>query len=206
MPADTDPSLHDVNRAMVEAVREDPQRLRAVLRARFSTPTMAPLVGSYWIDAGLFAEARAAFLGNPQLNYEGQLALAEGRLDEAVRLLELGLKVFYGFGNPGRFRIARKLGEALLGKGESERAIAMLEAETARRAGTISGPSSGYEWLNARATLADAYRAANRHTEALAVESELRALLALADDDHPIARRLEGGAREAPARSESERR
>jgi hypothetical protein len=51
-------------------------------------------------------------------------------------------------------------------------------------------PTFGAQWLAMREQLAQLYRHAGRMTEADAVETELRRVLAGADADHPIARRL----------------
>jgi hypothetical protein len=54
---------------------------------------------------------------------------------------------------------------------------------------------SAYDWLTLRDRLSQPYRQAGRHAEADAVDSELPALLAVADDDHPIKRRVYTAAR-----------
>ena len=46
------------------------------------------------------------------------------------------------------------------------------------------------EWLLARARLAALYRRVGRMQEGAAVEAQLRAAMAVADDDFPIKRRL----------------
>jgi hypothetical protein len=181
----------DVSVGTVLVAREDWPALRTLLRTRFRHPDMIWRVGSYWVDAGLLDDARTAILANPQINYEGQLALAEGRVDQAERLLALALTRARGFGNASRSRIVRKLAEARLRAGDIDGAVTLLEGELARRARTISGPSAGYEWLLAREKLGEVYRAAGRHTDAEAINAELRTLLAVADEDHPILRRLQ---------------
>ena len=50
--------------------------------------------------------------------------------------------------------------------------------------------AAGWEYLALRELLAQLYRRAGRLSEADAVDAELLALLDVADDDHPIKRRL----------------
>ena len=184
------PSDQEWLRAVVLSMYDDPARLRKLLQARFQDSALAERVGSFWIDAGLLTKARAVITRFPSLNYQGQLALAEGDRAEAIRLLSLAMSQPGGDGNPGQFRAARKLAEALVQNGEIERAVEILETQSARRNETLSGASSGYEWLRVRAQLAKVYRLDGRVADAEAVEAQLETLLATADEDHPIKRFL----------------
>jgi serine/threonine-protein kinase len=188
--ADPESPLPDTWHAVLLSAREDGEALRSYLQAKFSETTRGRMVGSLLIEAGLLDEARAVAAERPELMWSGQLALAEGRLDEAVRLLDLALERLGGRGNPGRSRIARQLAEAFTRKGDMVRAIRILEDESQQRAGTTAGISFGHEWLKVRERLARLYRIVGRIDEAEAVEVELRTLLAVADADHPIERRL----------------
>jgi tetratricopeptide (TPR) repeat protein len=187
-------------RALVLSMYDDPSRLRQLLQSRYQDPGLAERVGSLWVDAGLLTNARAVITRTPALSYQGQLALAEGDREEAIRLLTLAMSQMSVYGDPGQFRVARKLAQALVEQGELDRAIAILEAQSTRRNETLSGASSGYEWLRVRAQLAKAYRLAGRVAEAETVEAELETLLALADQDHPIERSLRA---RHPRRSDS---
>ena len=179
--------------ALVLSMYDDPSRLRRLLASRFQDAGLAERVGSLWVDAGLLVEARAVVTRSPSFHYQGQLALAEGNHAEAIRLLTLALAQPTGYGDPGPFRAARRLAEALVHTGEVSRAIGILEQQSARRNETLSGASSGYEWLRVRAQLAKLYRLAGRVGDAGTVEAQLAMLLALADPDHPIKRSLQPG-------------
>jgi hypothetical protein len=54
-------------------------------------------------------------------------------------------------------------------------------------------PAATHSWLTLRDQLAQLYRRAGQHPDADRVDAELRALLTVADDDHPIKRRLVSG-------------
>jgi hypothetical protein len=188
----------------------DPRRFQAetlVLSAREDVRALRQkLVGGTWderrrvpsllIDTGLLDEARAVIAAQqiPSDHALGQLALAEGRLDEACARLnaafERGLVPSLSTSSP--LRAARKLAAALTAAGDSARAIGVLERASAipRTDIAIQGWHGGSEWIRMRAQLADLYRARGRSSHAAAVEAELRGLLAVADHGHPLARRL----------------
>lgn len=187
-------------RAVVLLAKEDIPALQAFLRSNFAAITEARQVGSLLIDAGLLAEARSVVAEGPSLNYSSQLLLAEGRLDEAIRGLRLALDRHTGRANPGRPRVARKLAEALARKGDLTAAIAVLKEESARRVAATAGISSGYEWLMVSDQLIQLYRKTGHASEAAALESELSKLLVVADEDHPIKRRLQTAAHPSSGR------
>jgi serine/threonine protein kinase/tetratricopeptide (TPR) repeat protein len=179
----------DVRRSMVLAERGDPAALGRFLRARFSDiAARGSRVGSLWLDAKLLAQARQSAAHNPLPLYLGQVALAERRYDDAIGLLRQVLRSDAAFGSPGGGRAARKLADALESVGRGDEAIAELERVLRLRA--IVGPSSGYEWLKTRDALAQLYLRLGRTTDAELLDAELEQLLAVADDDHPIRRRL----------------
>ena len=179
-----------VRLGMVLSAREDRSALATFLLKHAGDMTdVGWRVGSFWIEAGLLGKAREAIAINPVSTYVGQLALAEGRYDEAIAHLRERLGVEVGFGSPGIYRVRRKLAEALSAAGRADEAVAILEDMS--RAMAIAGPPNGYEWLRARERLASLYRQTGRVSDAEAVEAELLQLLAVADDDHPIKRRLE---------------
>jgi hypothetical protein len=71
---------------------------------------------------------------------------------------------------------------------------------------TIIGPSSGFEWLKVREQLSRLYRDTGRDADAAAIDGELAQLLAVADEDHPIKRRLaRSGLGQAAPRAAGER-
>jgi tetratricopeptide (TPR) repeat protein len=165
---------------------EDVKALRRLLDTRFENPDSDLNLGSFLIDAGRLDRARRAVTNFPRLGYQGQLALAEGRINDAIRILELAHARPASLGDPNQPRSARKLAEALQRIGRMDQAIQVLETESSNRGET----TSGFEWLRAMAELADLYGLAGRGDDARKVDSELMTLLAVADDDHPIKRRL----------------
>ena len=118
---------------------------------------------------------------------EGKVALAEGRVDDAVTSLTLLTQERV----PGMFRPMGTLAEAWTTKGNLTEAIRVLEDASRQRAASVSSSFDGaHEWLRIRARLAELYRQTDRAAEAEIVEQELLDLLAAADDDHPLKRRL----------------
>ena len=176
--------------AMILDQREDMAALRRLLDARFQNPQSDMSVGSFLIDAGQLDRARRAVASFPRLHYQGQLELAEGRVTEAIRTLDLAMSRPNALGDHNQFRVARKLAQALQRAGHIDRAIQVLETASNARSEAAAGPSTGFEWLRVREQLANLYRQVGRIEDARAVESELLTLLAVADDDHPIKRRL----------------
>jgi tetratricopeptide (TPR) repeat protein len=175
--------------ANVLSQRDDREALRAFLLQHFNGPA-ARRVGSLWLEVGELDIARRAIADSPLLYYHGQLALAEGRIAEAIRLLELSLTRDRVVGDPNRSRVARKLAQAFRAAGDLPRAVEALERDFRDRASRIAGAASGYDWLKSADALADLYRVDGRVTDAERVEAEIRKLLAVADEDHPIARRM----------------
>jgi serine/threonine protein kinase/tetratricopeptide (TPR) repeat protein len=178
----------DLRRSMVLAMREDRAALGRFLRMRFSDMAEGRRVGSYWFDAGLLREARVATALNPVPLYLGQLALAEERYDDAVGQFQLVARTDAIIGSPALGRAVRKLADALVPLGRTDEAIDLLERIPRARA--VAGPSSGFEWLLVRDTLAELYLSTGRVADANRVDAELERLLAVADLDHPILRRL----------------
>jgi tetratricopeptide (TPR) repeat protein len=116
----------------------------------------------------------------------GEMALAHGRIDEAIRELEEGLKTPVSTGYIESDYLGREsLATAFLEKADIPRAIEVLERRADRRDAVVSGSTGAY-WLRNRLQLAKLYRRAGRSKDAQAVEAELSRLLMLADTDHPI--------------------
>ncbi|MEO7158494.1 MAG: hypothetical protein ABI039_13080 [Vicinamibacterales bacterium] len=80
------------------------------------------------------------------------------------------------------------MARALSQTGDTPRAIAILEDAVRDRLDYDT--LQGSRWLFVRDQLAQMYRRAGRLEEADRADAELRALLVVADDDHPIKRRL----------------
>ena len=118
---------------------------------------------------------------------EGKVALAEGRVDDAVTSLTLLTQERV----PGMFRPMGTLAEAWTTKGNLTEAIRVLEDASRQRTASVSNSFDGaHEWLRIRARLAELYRQTDRAADARIIEQELLNLLAAADDDHPLKRRL----------------
>jgi prepilin-type processing-associated H-X9-DG protein len=116
------------------------------------------------------------------------LAMADGHVERVVELLE----PHHADGPPRGSRMwavtALTLANAHAARGDHARAVRLLEDATRRRADYDA--ASAHAWLPLRHRLAELYRVDDRSVAADAVEAELRGLLAVADDDHPIRRRL----------------
>lgn len=177
--------------------RGDLARLSEVLAREYPRLEDAAPVASVLVMSGQLATARLAVTllrkrpdrGNTFAGFvEGQIALAEGRAGEAVALIE-----GHGARAPvatGHFN-AEVMARAIAARGDHGRAIAVLESFSHPREKLVAAPGVlASDWLSMRDSLARLYRDVGRHEEADAVEAELRALLAVADDDHPIKRRL----------------
>jgi tetratricopeptide (TPR) repeat protein len=176
----------------VLAMRGDRQALVAYLERHFTTPEKANFVASNLLDAGLLTMARRVVDYHRQrrndeaLNwYGGQLALVEGRVGEAIQLLTKAAKYFPSASNQG-LKIARQLADAHVAQGRVDIGIKILEDATRQRIDL----AHGWEWLRTRDRLSDLHLHAGRHADAAAVDRELTTLLAVADDDHVVKRRV----------------
>jgi hypothetical protein len=117
---------------------------------------------------------------------EGRLALGEGRPDDAIRPLQRLLQQSADMGawDPLVIRASVTLADAWTLKGDLPRAIAVLEAAPQDE----STPGS---YLQMREKLSQLYRRIGRTTDARLIEDDLNNILAVAQNDHPIKRRLE---------------
>ena len=114
----------------------------------------------------------------------GEIALAQGNLDEAIRRFEEAARLRdERFDWTGTLLGAEAFARALLQKGQRERAIEVLEqAQGEFLPFVIAGPY----WRRNRLDLAVLYRSVGRVEEARAIEADLLKRLALADPDHPM--------------------
>ena len=117
----------------------------------------------------------------------GELARLEGRLGEAIPLLEEGLaelgtnSVLFCLGSDS-------LALAWLAQGEPSRAARVLDE--AAQASPVPSLAVGFAWLTLELRRAQVYRQLGRVEEAEQIEAGLRTLLAHADPDHVILREL----------------
>jgi hypothetical protein len=138
--------------------------------------------------------ARARQLNVPeseQSGIEGHLALAEGRVADAMRLLTRPGPVFMNQDRVLARDTARALAKGWEATGNLAQAAKILEAETGLGLSRCATDFSGMPfWIFARDRLARLYRGMGRTEDAEPIEAELQTLLALADGDHPVRVRL----------------
>ena len=183
-----------VRLAFVAWARDDRQAARDHLRQWPPSP-----VNLFWLArAGAPDEAREALEAwktGRDLSFgqragelktvRGELARLEGRLGEAIPLLEEGLAEIR---NDGLFYLGSdSLALAWLAQGEPSRAARVLD-EAAQAVPPNLG--AGSFWLTLELRRAQVYRQLGRVEEAEQIEARLRTLLAHADPDHVILRKL----------------
>jgi tetratricopeptide (TPR) repeat protein len=117
----------------------------------------------------------------------GEVAMARGRVSEAIYHLRRSLEETGLAGRPGSWLGRETLAVALDRQGDLSSAIQVLEDGSRwKRHATFAFLSHGAFWTRYQALLARLYRRAGRAAEAQRVEAELSKLLAVADADHPI--------------------
>jgi tetratricopeptide (TPR) repeat protein len=118
----------------------------------------------------------------------GEIALSQGNLSGAIFELEEAMKLEAEWNRmkPAFYLASESLASALKKKGDTKRAIEVLERASERKFQAVINNNSGPYWLRSRFELARLYRSVGRVEDARAVEADLRKLLALADADHPI--------------------
>ena len=109
---------------------------------------------------------------------EGRQDLAMSRFQEAVAMLTAQDQAYFFVGPD-------MLSKILKSEGDMPGAIEVLEQTMPRRRAAVLN-RSGVFWLMCQRNLANLYRETGRESDAIRVESELRKLLDLADDDFPL--------------------
>jgi tetratricopeptide (TPR) repeat protein len=181
------------------AVRDRARRLLATSgELTGGSGVLAAEVVTALLDAGMYSEVRRALEDTKRAPRSGDplradllgglLANAEGRLEEAVVLLDRYIQAPRPFFSLTILSASLGLADALVAGGQITRAVAVLER--AVRDAEDDGHLYSSQLMHVRDRLAVLYRQLGRVTEAQEIESDLRALLAVADDDHPIKRRL----------------
>lgn len=117
--------------------------------------------------------------------FQGQSALTQGRLDEALSRFKISLDAQIGTTTPISFVTGEMYATALEQAGKPEKAVEILEQVSRER---ITGPN--LNWLRNQGRLVRLYRLLGRNAEAARTEARLRNLLMFADADHPILREL----------------
>ena len=135
-----------------------------------------------------FIENYQKFLENIfVIHLKGEVALAEGRIEEAIHLLQQATDDFRHGGNHEFLISSDGLALAFERHGEPQEALRVLEdASPARRLEFAWESPFGVFWLRIQAHLAQLYRQTGRTEEARKIEGQLRKILAYADPDHPI--------------------
>ena len=185
--------------------RENPAALRPLLNKLFPRTREAlgghggynASVSQAFVEAQLFDQAAEladewrsqAGTDRPNLAIlvDAQLALAQGRVARGVQLLE-GLTRITDYDGIRR-NASLSLADIWISNGEHTRAVATLE-DIVRQPFANPFESLAPEYVRVRERLAQAYRGVGRIAEAEEIEADLRKMLAVATDDHPMKRRL----------------
>jgi hypothetical protein len=186
---------------LASMAREDRYTLRLVLERLFpnlehalgGSGGLAESVTSAFISAGLLDSADRLVsmkTHGPRFHMlvEGELALAQGRVARGIELLERLLREDAPTEWWLRTRGSLVLAEVLATRGDADRAVAVLESASRGRRHLFEDLEP--EHLRVRERLARLYRQLDRIPEAEAIESDLRQLLAVAQEDHPMKLRL----------------
>ena len=122
----------------------------------------------------------------------GQIALSEGRLEEAISLLGEDTFLLNITHKPAHLFAMHSLAQAYEGLGDNKRAIETLEMARLQKPLTIYELGATWMWLRNQVLLRELYVKIGQSTATADIEAELRDILQLADDDHPFLLALEG--------------
>ena len=118
---------------------------------------------------------------------QGELALSQGRIEEAIQRLQQATESFRRGGNHSLLISSDGLALAFERRGEPLEAIRVLEAASQERLLELAWDAQyGVFWLRIQAHMARLYRQLRRSEDARKIENQLRRILAYADADHPI--------------------
>jgi tetratricopeptide (TPR) repeat protein len=200
-----DPNLRDRHRMGIWVFRDDDEvRMRLLAEEPAMRARNQPIGPGLFLRAGLIDRARAAVAAadatattDPTApatvaRVRGELALRDGRMQEAVEISSAAFTAMLGQTNMGEYhRACQTLAKSfsLTGRGsDAVRQLEMCAAHEPYLNDTFFFGTS--EWMRTRLQLADEYRQAGRPNDAELIEDDLRRLLAVADVDYPLLRRL----------------
>ena len=122
---------------------------------------------------------------------EGQVALSDGRFEEAVQLLSAN-SFYLSISARHAYQFSmHSLARAYIGLGQTDEAIETLELARRQGALTIFEPGAGWFWQRNLVLLHKIYHDSGLSAQAANVEAELRDLLQLSDAGHPFLQALE---------------
>ena len=120
----------------------------------------------------------------------GQIALSEGRLEDAVTLLGEDTILLNISHRSEHLFAMHSLAQAHKGLGDVDRAIEILETARLQKPLAIYELAGAWMWLRNQVLLRELYMETGRSSAAADIEAELRDVLQLADDDHPFLREM----------------
>lgn len=184
----------------IELERRDPDQWAKVLEGYVPPNAGVPEVVRL-ARAGMLTESREllASLDTPSDSNaygrsmhrwaKGEVALEEGRIGEAIPLLQEGAEGLRHFELSHRFFLAcEALSRALDATGRIENALSVLEDASDHLPRAFRGRA--YGWMDMRLQLAFLFRKSGRKMEAREIEAELHSLLRYADPDFRYHRQL----------------
>jgi tetratricopeptide (TPR) repeat protein len=118
---------------------------------------------------------------------EGHVAVAEGRYQEAIEILEMDFYLhFHGATRHAQQLQLNSLARALMATGQTQRAIEVLQRARAQKPTVIEVPGAAWFWLKNLRDLAAIHETVGNTNAANDTRAELSAMLAVADDNHPF--------------------
>ena len=121
----------------------------------------------------------------------GAIAFFEGRVEEAIQVLEDTLSRMDESGDPVFFAGSDILAMARHSRGQLDGAIEALEM-TARQRDRSVFSNAGLHWVKCQSRLATYYREADREGERRSTDGQLRLRLRFAQDDFPVLGEIDG--------------
>jgi tetratricopeptide (TPR) repeat protein len=209
---DDDSRMREHRLRRLELDRGDQDHRKQILQ-RWPIDLPAGMGTEVWLHAraGLVEEARRILDSIPpddagvrtfgfplRLLARGELALAEGRTEDAIPLLQEALPFFAPRANAQYFRASDSLARAWEQVGSVPNALRVLQEASLQKSRAIWGKVA---WMELQLHLARLYRELGREADAREIEAELRRLLVHSDPDFWILRQLERQSRAAHAAS-----